>query len=756
MICRFVFLAFAIFFSFTASAEVINKIVIQGNERVEDETIKSYIDITLGANFTRDNLNDSIKKLYSSNLFQKVDLTEQGSTLYVKVIENPKINLVVFEGNSKIKSKDLEAEISLKPRSIYTKAKVQEDVNRIIDLYNKNGRFSAKVIPQIIVLPQNRVDLIYKIEEGPMAKIGKIVFVGNNEFSDSRLESELSSKETHWYYFLSTSDQFNPVRLEYDRELLTRFYNSRGYADFKIISIITNVSEKKERFYITITLDEGSKYDFGQINLVSDLKANNINLDDLKADITTKENDVYDIRKVEKSIDLMIQQINDKGYAFVDIDPEMHLDQEKKLVNITYHIGESRKVYINRINIKGNVRTADKVIRREFRLSEGDPYNATKLNRSEQKINDLDFFERANIDTLATEDPDKVNLNLELQEKSTSSINLAAGYSTTDGPIGKIGFSEPNLMGSGQQLDLSLSKSQYRFDSTLSYTQPYMFDMPISGGFDIFTQSMSHDSSQYRSYDQSAYGFVLRSGYDVTEYLAHNVYYGLTKSDISHVASNANSAIQNQAGHHTSSMVGHNLVYDKRDSAINTTEGYIVTVSQDFAGLGGDTKFLRHTAKGRYYHPIITDDIVLVLGAEGGRIDGLDNKDVNISDRFFLGGESLRGFNYYGVGPRAQSDNEALGGNIYYTSTAEVKFPLGFGKELGLFGSVFADAGSLYHVDNPTNAQIWDSKKIRSSLGAGIGFTTPMGPVRIYYAVPVIKTNFDREKNFDISFKTTF
>lgn len=756
MICRFVFLAFAIFLSFNASAEVINKIVIQGNERVEEDTIKSYIDITLGANFTRENLNDSIKKLYASNLFQKVDLTEQGSTLYVKVVENPKINLVVFEGNSKIKTKDLEAEIFLKPRSIYTKAKVQEDVNRIIDLYNKNGRFSAKVIPQIIVLPQNRVDLIYKIEEGPVAKIGKIVFIGNNAFSDSRLEAELSSKETHWYYFLSTSDQFNPVRLEYDRELLTRFYHSRGYADFKIVSIITNVSEKKERFYITITLDEGNKYNFGKIDLVSDLKANNINLNELKADITTKENNVYDVRKVEKSIDLMIQDINDKGYAFVDIDPEMTINTEKRLVNITYHIGQSRKVYINRINIRGNVRTSDKVIRREFRLSEGDPYNATKINRSEQKINDLDFFERANIETVATEDPDKVNLNLDVQEKSTSSINLAAGFSTMDGPIGKIGFSEPNLMGTGQQLDVSFAKSQYRFDSNLSYTQPYLFDMPISGGFDVFNQKVGNDVRQYRNYDQNSYGFVLRSGYNVTEYLAHNVYYGLTKSDITNVSSNANSEIQSQAGHHTVSLIGHNLVYDKRDSVINTSEGYIVTVSQDIAGLGGNTKFLRHTAKGRYYHPIITDDIILVLGAEAGVIDGLDGQDVSINNRFFLGGESLRGFNYYGVGPRAQSDDESLGGNIYYTSTAEVKFPLGVGKELGLFGSVFVDAGSLYHVDNTTNTQIWDSKKLRSSIGAGIGFTTPMGPVRIHYAVPMTKTSFDREKHFDISFKTTF
>ncbi len=757
MLFRHIIFVCALLLSASSYGETVNSIIIQGNERIEDDTIKAYIDIHPGVSFNHEELDSSIKKLYSSNMFQKIELFVKGNSLLVKVIENPKINIIAFEGNSKVKSKDLESEISLKPRAIYTKAKVQEDVNRIIDLYHKNGRFSAKVIPQIITLPQNRVNLVYKIEEGPVAKIGKIIFVGNNAFSDGRLQTELSSKETHWYYFLSSSDLFNPSRLEYDRELLTRFYQSRGYADFKIISVITNVSEKKERFYITITIDEGSKYKFGKIDLKSELKDENINLTDLKAEITTKEKDTYDVKKVDKSVDLLIKRINDQGYAFVDVDPQVWLDQEKKLVNITYFIGESRRVYINKINIKGNVRTADKVIRREFRLAEGDPYNATKITRSEQRINNLDFFERSNIETSRTEEQDKVDLNLNLQEKSTASLNFAGGFSTTDGPLARVGFSEPNLLGNGQQLDLSFMKSENRFNADMSFTEPYLFDMPLSGGIDLFSRNANRDTSHYRSYDQQSEGIVFRIGYDLTEYLSHQVHYSLSHNKISNVPSDASDIIQDQVGERNNSMIGQSLTYNKLDSNTNPTDGYFITLGQDFAGLGGSTKFLRHTAKSRYYYPIMNDDWIFMLGAEGGIINGLENEDVRINDRFFLGGgNSLRGFNYAGVGPRDKEDLESLGGNRYYNGTSEVRFPLGFGKEMGLFGAVFVDAGTLYKVDVAERSEIWDSSKIRSSYGIGMGFTSPMGPIRIHYSTPMTKESYDREKHFDITFTTAF
>ncbi len=757
MIYRYIFLVFTIFFTCYANGQTVSSIVIQGNERIEEDTIKSYLDITPGKAFTNEDLDNSVKKLYSSNLFQKIDVTPQGDKLFIKVVENPKLNLVVFEGNSKVKTKDLESEISLRSRAIYTKAKVQEDVNRIIDLYNKNGRFSAKVTPQIITLPQNRVNLIYKIEEGPVAKIGKIVFAGNKVFSDSTLRTELSSKETRWYYFLSSSDQFNPSRIEYDRELLTRFYNSKGYADFKIISIITNISDNKERFYVTITLDEGDKYNFGEINLESQLQSSNLSLASLKAEITTKPKDLYDIRKIEKSIDKMIKKINDQGFAFVDIDPHVNLDTEKKLVNITYYIGESRKVYINHINIKGNVRTADKVIRREFRLAEGDPYNNTKISRSEKRINDLDYFEPTNIDTVRTEQLDKVDLNLEVQEKSTASLNFAGGYDTANGPIGKIGFNETNLLGNGQYLSISFAKAQRTLDTSLSFTEPYLFGRPLSGGFDIFSSTVNRNDNQYRNYDKKVKGFVLRSGYNLTENLNHNVHYNLSFSDISNVSSDASVYLIDQQGKRTTSMIGHGFAYDRRDKVNNPTEGYIIGVNQDLAGLGGTAKFLRHTVTGRYYYPVINDDLILLLGADAGQIHGTQNKDVNIVDRFFLGGpESLRGFDSYGVGPRTKDKNSSLGGNIFYSGIAELKFPLGLGKELGLFGSTFIDAGSLYKVDETDTSGIDDSKKLRAAYGFGIGFTTPMGPIRLHYAIPIRKATFDKTKHFDIAFRTDF
>ena len=756
MIFRHIIFLCTILFTVSAYGETIDKIVIQGNERIESNTIKSYINITAGVSFNNDNIDTSLKKLYASNLFQKVNISVKGKTLFIKVVENPKINLVVFEGNSKIKTKDLEADIILRPRAIYTKAKVQEDVNHIIELYNKNGRFSAKVTPQVIALPQNRVNLIYKIEEGPIAKIAKIKFVGNNSFSNRRLESELSSKETHWYYFLSNSDKFNPSRIEYDRELLTRFYQSRGFADFKIISIITNISSRKERFYITITVDEGNRYDFGEINIQSELKDSSIKLNELKSQVTTESGDLYDVRKIEKSVDAIIKTINNQGYAFVDIAPEVTLDQEKKLVNITYHIGESRRVYIDKINIKGNVRTSDKVIRREFRLSEGDPYNSTKITRSDQRINNLDFFEKANIETVRTDEPDKVNLNLKVQEKSTSSINIAGGFSTSDGPLAKIGFNEPNLLGNGQDLSLSLMKTESRLDADISFTEPYLFDMPLAGTVRVFSNNSDRSSKYHRGNDTNSNGIMFILGYELTEHLKHQVYYSFSNNKVGNVPDDASDALKSQVGTKTNSMIGQALIYNKLDSNSTPTNGYFMSLNQDYAGLGGSTKFIRHVVKSRYYYPIMNDDVILTISAELGNIRGVDGNDVSINDSFFLGGNTLRGFEYAGVGPRAKKDLSSLGGRNYYTGSAEVKFPLGFGKEMGLFGSVFVDTGTLYKVDVADHSKIWDSKTVRSAYGVGMGISTPMGPIRVHYAVPINKAFFDKEKHFDILFSTVF
>ena len=747
-----------IFLAFNANAQVIHSIVVQGTERVEDDTVKSYLDIIPGVNFGNDQIDASLKKLYASNLFQKVEIIPQGDKLYVELVENPKINLLVFEGNSKMKTKELEDEIMLRSRMIYTKAKVQDDVNRITDLYRKNGRFSAKVIPQIITLPQNRVNLIFKIEEGPVAKIGKVIFVDNKAFSNSTLRSELSSKETRWYYFLSSSDQFNPSRLEYDRELLTRFYNSRGYADFRIISVITNVSENNERFYITVTVDEGLKYNFGKIEIDSSLKSDSINVEQMRSMLTTKEKAVYDIRKIEKSQDLLIKKINDEGYAFVDINPQMRLNQESKTVDITYFIAEARKTYVNRINILGNGRTIDRVIRREFRLAEGDAYNSTKIQRSEQRINNLDYFEKATIETEVTDQPDKVDLTVKLQEKSTAGLNFAAGYSTGDGILGKVGLTERNFLGKGQEVAVSIGKSAKRWDLDASFTEPYLFDRPISGTIAGFTRKFDKDEKHYRRYDHSSDGMVLSAGYDLTEYLHHSVHYSLTKNKITNIADTASIYIQEQKGTRISSMVGQNFTYDKRDSTISPTSGYILSLGQDVAGLGGNTKFLKHEVKGRYYYPIYNDDVILMVSGEAGEIHGFGGKKVNLVDRFFLGGaDNLRGFDFSGVGPRAKGgDNESLGGNIYYTTTTEVKFPLGVGKDFGLFGSVFVDAGSLYKVDVDQKSQIYDSKKLRSSYGVSVGFMSPMGPIKIHYARPISKAVFDKIKYFDISFSTNF
>ncbi len=757
MINRFLVAIFVCFLSTFALGQTINKITIQGTQRIEDETVISYLDITPGVNFSTEEIDRSIKRLYDSSLFKKVEIFVQDKTLLVKVIENPKINLVVFEGNTKIKSKELEDEISLKPRGIYTKARVQDDVNRIIELYAKKGRFSAKVVPQIIELENNRVNLVYKVEEGPVARISKIVFIGNKAYSDSTLRDEIQSREYRWYNFLTNDDQFNPIRIEQDRELLTRFYSSKGYADFKIVSIITNISENKKKFFVTFTVDEGPKFKFGEIDVISNLTSAKIDLKAMKSKITTKSKDIYDVRKVEKSVDQMIKEVNDLGYAFVDIDTQVELDYEKKLVNIRFVIGESRKVYINKINIKGNVRTADSVIRREFRLAEGDPYNNTKIKRSEKRINDLDYFEPTSIETTRTSSPDKVDLNVEVQEKSTSSIHFAGGYSTADGPVGKIGFNESNLFGKGKYLSVNIAKSTRAIDGDLSFTEPYLFDRPLAGGFDIYSSKMDKNESQYRRYDKKTLGGSLRMSYNISENLSHTVRYSIIDNDISNVSDNASSIIKQQQGRKINSMIGNSLTYDKRDKKVNPSDGYIISLDHDYAGLGGNTYFSRYGATAKKYFPIINEDVVLMLRGEYGYIHGLKGDNVDITDRYFMGGaESLRGFDFGGIGPRDSSNNDTLGGNVMYLGTSELRFPLGVGKDLGLFGAAFVDVGSLYKVDVADQTGIWDSKKMRASYGFGLGFVTPMGPIKIHYAIPVRKTNFDIAKKFDISFTTNF
>jgi outer membrane protein insertion porin family len=750
---------FVLISSFAFADDIIKSVVIKGNHRVDANTIKSYMLISDGQRYNKDLADESLKRIYATDLFSDVSIEKSNSTLVVNVTENPTINKVFFEGNKKIKDKELQSELALKSRMVYNKSKLQGDINRVIQVYNNNGRYAVKVSPKIVQLPQNRIDLIFEIDEGPKSKIEKIIFIGNNYYSDAKLQSIISSQEARWYNFLTSDDIFNPGRVEFDKELLTKFYKSQGYADFEVISAISDLSIKKDRFIVTYTIREGKKYNFGKISI--DNKLSGRKKIDFSGDIVTAEGKLFNQGLIDKTIDNVTAKLNDIGYPFVQIIIQDDLDKEKAIANITYVIQEGAKLYLNKINITGNSRTADKVIRREFRIAEGDPYDASKIKRSEQKIKNLDYFENVDMKISQSDKDDKFDVDLSVSEKSTASIKFAGGYSTREGPLASIGIKETNLFGNGQEIDFDVMRAKNSFNVDMGFTEPYFMDRNLSAGFDVYNLSDFKDDSQNRVYSQTRRGISPRIGYYITEHLSHSLSYNFQNINISNVDSNASILIQEQAGLRRKSSIAQQFVYDKRDADINPTDGYLFSLKQEYAGIGGNTNFIKHDIRARYYRPIIGDDIILRIYGDAGYMFGTSGKPVRIDDRYFIGGDDLRGFDYSGIGPRPQNTQlfaqDSLGGNIYYTGSAEINFPIGTKKDLGLGGILFVDAGDLYKVDNLQSiqqTQIFNQSYIRLSVGMGIKVSTPIGPVVFNYGVPIRKQPYDRLRRFLISFTT--
>lgn len=728
----------------------IREVRVEGNERIEGRTILSYLGLTAGSQFSQEEVDAGLKNLYATGFFSDVKLLRDNGTLVVRVQENPIVNKVAFEGNDRVDTTDLEKEVELRTRSIFSQDKVQSDMQRILDIYRRSGRYDATVEPKIIKQDQNRVDLVYEITEGPVARVQKISFVGNDNFSEKALISAIRTEETRWYKFLTDNDKFDPDRLQFDQELLRRFYISEGYADFQVRTAQAELSPTKDAFYVTFTVEEGPRYDFGQIKIDNELKGQEA--PDFSDLITTESGETYDASKVEATIDAMTKELGDRGYAFVDIQPRLERDKEKRLANITYVIKPGPRVYVERINVTGNVRTLDKVVRREFRLNEGDPYNTSKIQRSEQRINNLGFFEKADVKTSQGSAPDKTVIDVNVQEKSTGEINFGAGYSTDSGVIGDIGIKENNFLGRGQEVRARATLASRLNQVELGFTEPYFLDREVAAGFDIFRTE--RDLQSQSSYDSDIKGITLRGSYALQEKWQHALRYSFRSTNISDIQPEASTYIVQQAGANTTSSVGQSFTYDDRDSKTAPTSGYYLTLNQEVAGLGGDDKFLRHEIKTSYYYPIAPKWVASVFGS-GGYIFGLAGEDVRINNRFFIGGDSFAGFKNAGIGPRDIATADALGGNAYYVGAAELQFPLGTPEEIGLSGVSFINAGSLWDTDDigPT---VVDDRSLRMSFGFGALWTSPFGPIRVDLAYPILKEDEDRKQNLRFSFGTRF
>lgn len=738
------------------TSQYIEQIVVTGNQRIEPETIASYMTVDVGDAFDPRLIDDSLKSLFATGLFADVSIRREGDSLIVQVVENPIINRIAFEGNRDLKSEELEAEVQLRPRTVYTRTKVQNDVARILEIYRRNGHFSATVEPKVIRQEQNRVDLVFEIDEGDPTRVREINFIGNEAYSDGSLREEIATKESAWYRFFTTDDTYDPDRLAYDQELLRRFYLSRGYADFRVLSVVADLTADRRDFFITFTIEEGPRYRFGEVGVISELRG--LEPEDIEGDLTMDPGDWYDAQEVEDVVQDMTIELGNRGFAFVDVRPRAQRDRENLTVDVNFLVGEGDHIYVEEINIYGNFRTEDEVIRRQFKLAEGDAFNLARLQRSEKLVRELDFFNTVAITTEPGSQPDTTVINVAVEEKSTGELSMGAGFSTFDSVLFTISIRERNLLGTGQRLSLDLALSGRRQTINLSFTEPYFLDRDLAAGFDIFKRRLDLQSES--SFTQDNIGFVLRMAYPVTEHLKQSLYYTLASTTIEDVDSDASIYIQDQEGTTVTSAVGQQLEYDRRNDALNPTSGYLLQFGQDFAGLGGNAKFLRHRVGGTVYYPFGTDWTGSVK-LEGGNITGLFGEDVRIQDRFFLGGASLRGFEPAGVGPRDVKTGDSLGGNIFYTASFELTVPLGLPRELGLTGRLFSDWGSLYSLDEGSitgvNAKnVEDENYLRGSVGIGFAYQSPLGPIRLDFAKDVRRLDYDRTEFFRFSFGTTF
>ena len=735
------------------SGGTIREVRIEGTQRIEPETVRSYLLVQPGDPFDAEKLDQSLKSLFGTGLFADVNLRREGDTLIVHVVENPIVNRISYEGNKKFDDKALNDELRLKPRAVYTRAKVQADVKRILDLYRRSGRFATTVDPKVISLDQNRVDLVYEINEGPVTQISSINFVGNHNFGATRLKQVISTRESRWYRFFSSDDTYDPDRLSYDRELLRKFYLSQGYADFRVVSAVAELNPQRDGFYITFTLEEGARYHVGKVAIDNKLK--DVSVGELQPLLLTMPGEWYNADTVEKSVNKLTDALGTRGYAFVDVTPQIVRHSGTRSLDITYQIKEGPRVYVERVDIVGNERTLDSVVRREFQLVEGDAFNTAKLRRSEQRIKNLNFFKKVDVTNAPGSAPDQTVITVKVEEQSTGDISLGGGFSTADGPLGQVTLHERNLLGTGQDLQVSALLSGLGQEVDLNYTYPYFLDKNMAAGFDLF--EMDQLNYLYADWLQFTVGADVRTGYQLSEYLRQTLTYTVRQDSIQSISVGAPLFILDQAGSRWTSMVGQVLLYDRRDNVADPTGGFFVSFGTDFAGLGGQVDYTREKLSGGYFYSVVPDWIVSLTG-QGGTIVGF-NQQVRIEDRWFISGDDMHGFQDAGIGPRDIVTQQAIGGNNYYIGSLMLSYPLGLPPELAIRGHVFSDVGSLWGFDTTaleTRSAAQDSSAPRLAIGTGISWISPFGPIRLDISVPILRQPFDKTEFFRVSFGTRF
>jgi outer membrane protein insertion porin family len=717
-------------------ADVVQRIHITGNKRIENATILSYISIKPGVDYSSEDLDAALKALYNTGYFADVKIRREGSDLNIDVSENAIINKIAFEGNSKLKDDKLKEEIQLHPREVLSRTKIQAAQQRILDIYQRMGRYNATVEPKIIKQNDNRVDLVFEINEGDVTYVRKINFVGNKHVSSSHLAKALLTKETRWYNFFATTDTYDPDRFVGDQHFLRQYYLDSGYPDFRLISAVAELSSDQKDMFLTFTIDEGERYKFGKIDIIS--KIPNLKPEFLHSAVIFSSGDWFSNKMIEKTINALTDRMGENGFAFTTIEPVIEKNFSAKTVDIRFEIKEGPRVYVERIEFRGNERTRDEVLRREMRIHEGDAFNATYLKEAEQELNDLGYFKKVEVDTEQGSAPDKAKIVVKVEEQSTGEFGFAIGFSTLDKFLGNIRYAERNFMGTGRTLhsDLTLAIKKQEFDVGIS--DPYFMGYNLLAGVDAFHTR----STRLRAFTEQNTGGNFHVGYSLTNNWYQTLGYEISRDVINDLPKHVSYYIRKQKGTFLKSIVSQSLSYDQRNSRREPTAGYSLTLSNSFAGVGGDIGYLKNAlATSVFYSP--WEDVILNARFSIGNIVKT-SKIIRVADSIMLGGETLRGFAYGGVGPYDKKTDDRLGGTRFWVGTLEAVFPIGLPNEFGVKGAAFLDVGTVWKTANKKRKHpIVDHKSPRLSAGLGLSWDSPFGPLRLDYSIYTKKNKGD-------------
>jgi outer membrane protein insertion porin family len=797
-----------------ANAGVVRSVTIRGTERLEPETVRSYLNLNIGDRYDRDRTDQALKALFASELFADATIRDDNGALIIEVKENPVINRIIIEGAKRVKEDKIREEIRLAPRQIFTRSKARADVGRILELYRRSGRFAASVEPKIVILEQNRVDVVFEMSEGPKSKVKQINVLGNTKFSDGEVRKNFATKQARTWRFFTSNDTYDPDRLAYDQQKLRQFYLTQGYADFRVVSSVAELTPDGRDFIVTYVLDEGERYKFGKVDLESQIR--DIKPEEFKPLISMKTGDWYDAQKIENTVEGLTETAGLLGYAFADVRPQFDRDKEKLEMNVTFLIGEAPRVYVERVQVNGNTVTLDTVIRREFRLAEGDAFNSIKVKRTRDRLLGLGFFQdKLEIEQKPGSAPDKVILETNVQERPTGELQVSAGFSSLERFILSLSIRQRNFRGRGQELRASANISSFSKSIEAGFTEPYLFGRNLALGFDVFRRDFNQfnfgvNNERNTTFQQVSTGFQIRTGFPITEFWAASFRYGLSFENVTLDESVfftngqcdpllAGRFLCETIGKRTISSIGYSVLFNNVNNPRRPSSGQRFSFSQDLAGIPSGVKYLRSRVNYDWYYALFGSGFVLNLGGEAGSIIPYGGQDVVLPDRFFLGQPQFRGFNIRGVGPRVlrrpfdQNGNEitdrnsvqddALGGKSYYLARAEIQIPLGAsGDELGLRPSIFTDVGAVWNVTTPqltclngptTNLPapclpfngtsqgfnevfLGDSPSPRLSVGIGVSWNSPFGPFRFDLAKALLKQEGDDDQLFQFNVGTQF